>query len=90
MNIAFKIIRFENQTLQNKPVKVVGFNVLDDDNPSSCVYHETLLSTDEINEKTPEQCVDLAFSKLSSSIAETVQTLKSVDKNLLGAYYIPN
>lgn len=89
MNIKFKIIRFENQINQTEQIKIVGFNVLNEDDESSTIYHETILKSDEIKNKSPEECVDLAFSKLSGSIASSVNKIKSSEGNLIGAYYIP-
>jgi hypothetical protein len=90
MNIKFKIIRFENQINRNEHIKIVGFNVLNEDDESSTIYHETILNQDEILNKSPEECVDLAFSKLSGSIASSVNKIKSYEGNLIGAYYIPS
>ena len=88
--VKFKISRFENRNLGETVEKIVGFNVeLDDESYS--MYSETILSKEEIDGKTPEECVDLAFTKLSSSLATSANKLLTTYKTgFIGSYYIPN
>lgn len=88
-NIKFIIRRFSTSEHHQIPNKIVGFEVLNDDTKNT-IYHETILLGDEVNNKTPEECVDVAFSKLSSSLAQSVTKLSETDNNILGAYYIPS
>ena len=88
-NIKFIIRRFATSEHHQIPNKIVGFEVLNDDTKNT-IYHETILLDDEVNNKTPEECVDAAFSKLSSSLAQSVTKLSENDNNILGAYYIPS
>lgn len=88
-NIKFIIRRFSTSEHHQIPNKIVGFEVLNDDTKNT-IYHETILLGDEVNNKTPQECVDVAFSKLSSSLAQSVTKLSETDNNILGAYYIPS
>ncbi len=86
--IKFKIQRFDDGNIENRPIKIIGFNVLNDKEDQS-IYRETVLSSDDFNGKTPEQCVDFAFNKLSSSLAESANVILTSGQ-VLGSYYIPN
>lgn len=85
--IKFKIQRFDDGDNGVGPVKIIGFNVLNEYEDQS-IYHETVLTTDDFNGKTPEQCVEFAFNKLSSSLAQSANVILSSEK-VLGSYYIP-
>jgi len=88
-NIKFIIRRFENSEHHSFPNKIIGFEVLNEDTKNT-IYHETILLGDEVNNKTPEECVDVAFNKLSSSLSVSVKTLIEYNENILGSYYIPS
>lgn len=88
-NIKFIIRRFENSEHHQFPNKIVGFEVLNE-NTNNTMYHETILFGDEVNNKTPEECVDIAFNKLSSSLSISATKLSGNENNILGAYYIPS
>ena len=62
--------RFDDGNIENRPIKIIGFNVLNDKEDQS-IYRETVLSSDDFNGKTPEQCVDFAFNKLKMTAALT-------------------
>lgn len=74
--------------LNEDPFKIIGFNV-ENDNNTRQIYHETVLSSSEISEKTDEECIDLAFNRLSSSISISAQKLDGELDSAVGNYYIP-
>jgi hypothetical protein len=91
--IKFKIIRYADHRYQDDPAKIVGFNVIRENDESMSVYHEIILTSSTSGSqfvgKTNEECVDTAFSLLSGSIATSAnKLLKSQD--VIGSYYIPS
>lgn len=89
-SVKFKITRLSDIN-NTKPQKVVGFNVFVNDDESYTAYHETILDTDEIIGKSPNECISMAFSKLSSSLSTSVsKLLKEENNNVIGAYFIPD
>jgi hypothetical protein len=88
MNIKIKIIRFENQIDRTGPIKIVGMNLVDLDNEANTIYHETILDKNQIHEKTPEECIDIAYAQLSSSLAVSYKKLKEANDSVVGAYYV--
>jgi hypothetical protein len=91
--IKFKIIRYADHRYQDDPAKIVGFNVIRENDESLSVYHEIILTSSASGSqfvgKTNEECVDTAFSLLSASMAASAnKLLKSQD--VVGSYYIPN
>ena len=91
--IKFKIIRYADHKYQGDPAKIVGFNVIREDNESLSVYHEIILTSSvsgsQFVGKTTEECVDAAFSLLSASMASSVNKLLK-SQEVVGSYYIPN
>jgi hypothetical protein len=88
-NIKFKIIRYSDHKLGETPAKIVGFNLVHVDDESISAYHETVLTGSQFIGKTAEECIDKAFSTLSSSMAITVNKLLT-EQSVIGSYYIPN
>ena len=88
-DIKFIIRRFTTSEHHQIPNKIVGFEVVNEQT-NNTIYHETLLSSEEVLNKTTEECVDIAFNKLSSSLATSVTKLSESQNNILGAYYIPS
>lgn len=70
------------------PYKIVGFNVQNNDG-SNCIYHETILTNEQIQGKTDNECVDLAFEQMSSSIATSIQKIEQSQNDIVGSYYVP-
>jgi hypothetical protein len=73
--------------VEREPIKIIGFSV-ENDNNSRQIYHETILHVDTIFNKSDAECIDIAFMKLSSSIAVSIETLNE-DSNIIGSYYVP-
>lgn len=69
--------------------KHVAISVDADDIEEQVSHHITLTSSQCLG-KTNEECVDLAFKLMSGSISNTVNKLKNVSSNIVGAYYIPS
>lgn len=90
MDIKIKITRLEDQMNQTEPVKIIGLTVVDLDNQVNSIYHETVLDKNQIVGKTAEQCIDIAYSQLSSSLAESYDKLKNINNSIIGSIYIPN
>ena len=88
-NIKYKIVRYDTSEHHELPNKIVGFEVICENNDRSS-YHETILQRNDILDKTNEQIVDLAFNKLSASLAQSAAKLSSEENNIVGAYYIPS
>lgn len=88
-NIKYKIVRYDTSEHHELPNKIVGFEVINEYNDRS-MYHEAILQRNEILDKTSEQIVDIAFNKLSSSLAKSATFLSSEETNIVGAYYIPS
>ena len=92
-NIDFKILRYADHKYNNEPAKIIGFSVIRQDDQSMSVYHEIVLTSSvsgsQFVGKSTEQCVDLAFSLLSSSIANSATELLNTP-TIIGSFYIPN
>ena len=88
-NIKFEILRFDTSEHHELPNKIVGFEVVCENNDIT-EYHEAILMRDDILSKTNEQIIDVAFNKLSSSLAKSAAKLSSQENNIIGAYYIPS
>jgi len=71
----------------NSPRKIIGFTVQSTD-ASKQIYHETVLQQDQFVGKTDEECVEVAFSILSGSIAESSNQVKN-SPSVVGNFYIP-
>jgi hypothetical protein len=91
--IKFKIIRYADHTYYNNPAKIVGFNVIKESDESDSIYHEVILTSSlsgsQFIGKTNEECITLAFSLLSGSLASSANKLLQ-SQNVIGSYYIPN
>jgi hypothetical protein len=91
--IKFKIIRYADHRYQSEPAKIVGFNVIREDDESMSIYHEVILTSSvsgsQFVGKTNEECVDTAFSLLSGSMASSANKLRN-SQDVIGSYYIPN
>jgi hypothetical protein len=87
-NIQYIIRRFDTSEHHQIPNKIVGFEIVNQTSGQSA-YHETLLKRNDVMGKTSEECIDLAFNQLSSSISKSVSYLSSNESSVLGAYYIP-
>ena len=91
--IKFKIIRYADHRYQDDPAKIVGFNVIRENDESMSVYHEIILTSSvsgsQFIGKTNEECVDTAFSLLSGSMASSANKLLR-SQDVVGSYYIPN
>lgn len=87
--IKFIIRRFATSEHHQIPNKIVGFDVVNEETNNS-IYHETILMSDEVLDKSSQQCIDLAFNKLSSSMSVSVKKLIEDNENILGSYYIPS
>ena len=44
-NIKFKIIRYADHSYNEEPAKIVGFNVIREDDETLSVYHEVILTS---------------------------------------------
>jgi hypothetical protein len=88
-NIKFKIVRFDTSQNHEFPNKIVGFEVINENNDHS-MYHEAVLQRNDILDKTNEQIIDIAFNKLSASLAQSAAKLSIEENNIVGAYYIPS
>ena len=90
--IKFKIIRYGDHKYRNEPAKIVGFNVIKESDESDSIYHEIVLTSSisgsQFIGKTNEECVDLAFSLLSGSMAISANKLLKT-QDVVGSYYIP-
>lgn len=90
-NIRFKIARYELQTgAENTTKRCVGFVVEREDNVEKQIYHEIALTGSQHLGKTTEECVDLAFSLLSGSLAVSARKLLDSSTDVINSYYIPN
>jgi len=90
-NIRFKIARYELQTgAENTTRRCVGFVVEREDNVEKQIYHEIALTGSQHLGKTTEECVDLAFSLLSGSLAVSARKLLDSSTEVINSYYIPN
>jgi hypothetical protein len=91
--IKFRIIRYADHRYQGEPAKIVGFNVIREDDESMSIYHEVILTSSvsgsQFVGKTNEECVDTAFSLLSGSMASSANKLRN-SQDVIGSYYIPN
>lgn len=91
--IKFKIVRYANHEYAGSPAKIVGFSIVREDDESMSVYHETILtsslSSSQFVGKSNEECVDIAYALLSSSMARSANNLLQ-SPNIIGSYYIPN
>jgi hypothetical protein len=87
-NIQYIIRRFDTSEHHEIPNKIVGFEIVNQTSGQSA-YHETLLKRNDVMGKTSEECIDLAFNLLSSSISKSVSYLSSNESSVLGSYYIP-
>lgn len=72
----------------NSPRKIIGFTVQNPD-ASKQIYHETILQHNQFEGKNDEECVDIAFGILSSSIADSANQIKTVS-TVIGSLYIPS
>lgn len=90
--IKFKIIRYGDHKYLGEPAKIVGFNVIKESDESDSIYHEIVLTSSisgsQFIGKTNEECVDLAFSLLSGSMAVSANKLLKT-QDVIGSYYIP-
>lgn len=73
---------------EDSPSKVIGFTVQDFDGTNQ-IYHEASLPLNEFQGKTDEECVELAFLRLSSSIATSVNKIKNTSP-VVGSFYTPS
>jgi hypothetical protein len=91
--IKFRIIRYADHRYQGEPAKIVGFNVIREDDESMSIYHEVILTSSvsgsQFVGKTNEECVDTAFFLLSGSMASSANKLRN-SQDVIGSYYIPN
>ncbi len=92
-NVKFKISRYSDHRYNEQPAKIVGFSVVREDDPSLSVYHEIILTSSisgsQFVGKSIEECVDTAFSLLSSSLCMSANKL-AAEQSVVGSYYIPN
>lgn len=92
-NIKFKIIRYSDHKYNEEPAKIVGFNVIREDDETMSIYHEIILTSSisgsQFIGKSNEECVDTAFSLLSGSISRSANKLLQ-SPDVIGSYYIPN
>lgn len=86
-NIVITRCTFTSGLNGDAPRKIIGFSVQSPD-ASKQIYHETVLQNDQFIGKTDEECVDIAFSILSGSIAQSANQVKS-SPSVLGNFYIP-
>ena len=70
--------------------KVICFSVERDDNVGEQISHCIQLTGSQCIGKSIEECVDLAFSLMSGSIATSANKLLSSNTSVLNSYYIPN
>lgn len=91
--IKFKIIRYADHVYNNDPAKIIGFNVVREDDESMSVYHEIILTSSisgsQFIGKSVEECIDVAFSMMSGSMSKSANNLLS-STNVVGSYYIPS
>ncbi len=91
--IKFKIIRYSDHRYHEEPAKIVGFNVIKESDESDSIYHEIVLTSSlsgsQFIGKTNEECITLAFSLLSGSIANSANKLLN-SQDIIGSYYIPS
>lgn len=72
----------------DSPRKIIGFTVQNSD-ASKQIYHETVLQQDQFTGKNDEDCVEIAFGILSSSIAISADQVKTAP-TVIGSLYIPS
>lgn len=72
----------------DSPYKIIGFNV-QNSNGTNSIYHETILTNEQIQGKTDTECIDLAFGQLSGSIAQSIEKIISDETSVVGNYYVP-
>jgi hypothetical protein len=72
----------------NSPRKIIGFTVQNPD-ASKQIYHEAVLQQDQFVGKNDEDCVEIAFGILSSSIAISANEVKT-GPTVIGSLYIPS
>ena len=92
-NVKFKISRYSDHRYNEQPTKIVGFSVVREDDESLSIDHEVILTSSlsgsQFVGKSVEECVDAAFSLLSSSLCMSANKLAN-EQNVVGSYYIPN
>jgi hypothetical protein len=90
-NIRYRIARCDSLVDHlNISTKVICLSVEREDNIGEQISHCITLSGSQQLEKTNEECIDLAFSLMSESIARSVTKLSSINYSVVGSYYIPN
>jgi hypothetical protein len=84
-----KIKIIKNKIVQTEsPFKLIGFSVQSDDGDIQ-IYHEVILDLASIEGKTDEECVDIAYSNISSSISSSISKIDSQSDSIIGKYYVP-
>lgn len=70
--------------------KVICLSVERDDNIGAQISHCIQLTGSQCIGKSTEECVDLAFSLMSGSIAISARKLLESSVEVINSYYIPN
>lgn len=88
MNVKYKIYKYG--TIKNKTgvFKKIGINVENEDSSVSIPFN-IMLDENEFLNKSTEECLDYAFNKESSSLANIVNKVKDESQSVEGMYYIP-
>lgn len=89
--IRYRISRCD--TLQDPKfilIQHVCISVEREDNVGGQISHCIQLTGSQCMGKTMEESVDLAFSLMSGSIAESANKLMLPSTNIINSYYIPN
>jgi len=70
--------------------KVICLSVERDDNIGNQISHCIQLTGSQCIGKSTEECIDLAFSLMSGSIATSAKKLLDSSTEVINSYYIPN
>jgi hypothetical protein len=80
--IKCKLVKSEN------PYKIIGLSV-ENQNGTKQIYHESILTTEQINGKTDAECIDIAFLQMSGSISNSINKIEQEEQSVVGSYYVP-
>jgi len=70
--------------------KIICFSVERNDNIGNQISHCIQLTGSQCIGKSTEECIDLAFSLMSGSIATSAKKLLESSTEVINSYYIPN
>ena len=88
MNVKYKIYKYRTIKNNEGVFKKIGINVENEDSSVSIPFR-ILLEESEFLNKSTEECLNYAFNKESSSLAEIIDKVKDESESIEGMYYIP-